>query len=228
MIQEGKKSWDATWEKIFSERPWGKYPGESLIRFVAQNFYNRNRNRKEIKILEVGFGTGANIWYLAKENFSVFGIEGSETGIRIARQRLREEGLEAELVSGDIVQLPYSDNFFDAVIDCECIYCNDLTNTKIIFGEINRVLQPGGKFYSRTFSTDQFIGKEYETVAENEYTNISTGPLANKGFARLTPQNAVPAIYGSHFNIISVDTLNATIENGAVKISELIIVLEKK
>ncbi|EAI4546039.1 SAM-dependent methyltransferase, partial [Campylobacter jejuni] len=28
------------WENIFSQKEWGKYPSENLIRFIAKNFYN--------------------------------------------------------------------------------------------------------------------------------------------------------------------------------------------
>lgn len=36
-------SWDSVWEKIFQEQEWGKYPGESLIQFIARNFYKMDR-----------------------------------------------------------------------------------------------------------------------------------------------------------------------------------------
>ncbi len=86
MTKTNSLSWDPIWEKVFSEQPWGKYPGESLIRFIAKNFYKLNRG--EVKILEVGFGTGANIWYLSREKFDTYGIEGSETGVKLAYERL--------------------------------------------------------------------------------------------------------------------------------------------
>ena len=41
------------WEGIFSSREWGKYPSETLIRFIARNFYNVS-DRKAINILELG------------------------------------------------------------------------------------------------------------------------------------------------------------------------------
>ncbi len=138
------------------------------------------------------------------------------------------EGLNAKLIIGDIINLPYEDNFFDAVIDLECIYSNNLINSQTIFNEINRVLKPKGKFYSRTFSNNQFLGKDYTVLAENEYTNIKEGPLTNKGFVRLTSKNDIESIYGSSFNILSVDELDATSENGTIKTSELIIIAEKK
>ena len=73
-------SWDNTWDKIFQDNEWAKYPAEDLIRFIAKNFYNAEI-RKKIKILDIGCGTGCNLWFLAREGFQVFGIDGSKNAI---------------------------------------------------------------------------------------------------------------------------------------------------
>lgn len=64
------------WDMVFSNQEWGKYPSEDLIRFIARNFY-KVENRKNVKILELGCGPGANIWYLAREGFSFCGVDCS-------------------------------------------------------------------------------------------------------------------------------------------------------
>src|SRR5438105_645758 len=83
-------SWDPVWEDIFKSQPWGRYPGEDLIRFVARNFY-KAPSRSSVRILEVGCGPGANLWYMAREGFSVFGIDGAPTALELARLRLDRE-----------------------------------------------------------------------------------------------------------------------------------------
>ncbi|EJE1584224.1 SAM-dependent methyltransferase [Campylobacter upsaliensis] len=75
------------WEEIFSKKEWGKYPSESVIRFIARNFYNV-KDRNSIKILELGLGTGANLWFCAREGFKVSGIEWSKTGVERFKARL--------------------------------------------------------------------------------------------------------------------------------------------
>ncbi|MGZ4055726.1 MAG: class I SAM-dependent methyltransferase [Bacteroidia bacterium] len=221
-----KKSWDPVWENVFTNNEWGKYPGESLIQFIARNYY-QTKQRSEIKILEVGCGTGANIWYISREGFDAYGIDGSETGISIAKKRLAAEGLKAKLITGDIISLPYEDNFFDCVLDVECLYANDQNNTTVILKEINRILKPGGKFYSRTFSDKMNVGKTNNKISDFEFDSISDGPLEGKGFVRLMNENQLRNLYGAFLKVISVDLLEYTSNDKAYTISELISICEK-
>src|SRR5690349_11778017 len=100
------QSWDPIWETVFKSQEWGKYPPEQVIRFVARNFYAA-RDRKSVRILDLGCGTGACAWYMAREGFSVSGIDGSETAVRTAMLRLSEENLSADLRVGDYLHLPW-------------------------------------------------------------------------------------------------------------------------
>lgn len=217
-------SWDSTWEKVFQSQEWGKYPSESLIQFIARNFYKKDKSN--IKLLEVGCGSGANIWYMSREGFNVTGIDGSKTAINIAKDRLKKENLYAQFIVGDIVKLPFNNFEFDAVIDNECLYANTEQNSLLIMSEINRVLKVDGLFYSRTFSKEMFIGNKFD---ENdfEFKNISEGPLSGKGFVRLINEQKIKSIYERFFKIISIDKLEYTQFNGSQKISEYIIICQK-
>jgi len=99
-------SWDPVWEQIFASQSWGKYPPEALIRFIARNYY-KAPDRKRISILEVGCGPGACVWYMAREGFSVTGIDGSPSALRQANDLLKKDQLSAELLAGDVLHLPH-------------------------------------------------------------------------------------------------------------------------
>lgn len=219
-------SWDNIWEAVFRQQEWGKYPAESLVQFVARNFYH-SFNRKEIKILEVGCGPGPNIWFLAREQFSAYGIDGSAHAINLAKQRLQQEGLSATLHVGDIVSLPYPDLFFDAILDVECLYANSRSATETILQEISRCLKPGGLFYSRTLADNMYLGQTHTQLGRWEFTEISDGPVAGKGFARLMDRQEVNSLYGKHFDILSIDRLDYSQHNGKQTISEWIIIGKK-
>ncbi|UUI62659.1 class I SAM-dependent methyltransferase [Aeromonas salmonicida] len=154
------------WNSIFSSQEWGKYPSEDLIRFIARSFY-KEKKRSSIKILELGCGPGANIWYLAREGFSFCGVDCSITAIEHACLRLDKEfpnwRQHGELIVGDVHNLPYDSESFDAVIDNECIYCADYETAKDIYNEAWRVTKYNGKLYSRTFASGSW-GDGYRSI----------------------------------------------------------------
>jgi len=142
--------WNKGWDIIFEDNEWGKYPAVEVVRFVARNFYSA-KSREDIKILEIGCGSGANLWFIAKEGFQASGIDGSRVAIDRLKKRLAQDKLKADLHIGDVMQLPFADNQFDCIIDCECMYANSFKDSLVIVKEANRVLKPGGKFLSMTF-----------------------------------------------------------------------------
>ena len=222
----GVESWSSVWDEVFSSQEWGKYPSEALVRFVARNFYKAVR--KDVKILEVGCGPGANLWYLSREGFDAYGVDGSAVALAALRQRLEREHLEAQVSQGDIISLPYPDGQFDAVLDCECIYSNDAKNSRLIFQEIGRVLKPGGKFFSQTFSDRLDVGTgAVPGERPLEYREGSEGPMAGKGFFRLSTIESLQDLYKNLFDIQSIDLLEYTGGNRAYRVSEWIVVATK-
>ena len=108
------------WEEIFSSREWGKYPSETLIRFIARNFYNVS-DRKAINVLELGLGTGTNLWFCAREGFTVSGIEWSKAGVDRFLKRMNDEGLKdriKDIKIGDYYTMldEFEDESFDLLL----------------------------------------------------------------------------------------------------------------
>lgn len=75
------KSFSEEWEKIHSTQEWGRYPSETVIRFIARNYYKTEREK--IKILDFGCGAGAHTWYLAREGFDVYAFASMQIQNRI-------------------------------------------------------------------------------------------------------------------------------------------------
>lgn len=53
------KSFDEIWENIHATQEWGKYPSEPVIRFVARNYYDKDR--QSTKVLDFGVGGGTTL-----------------------------------------------------------------------------------------------------------------------------------------------------------------------
>jgi ubiquinone/menaquinone biosynthesis C-methylase UbiE len=220
--------WDSCWDTIFRDNEWGKYPSIDLVRFIARNYY-KVKNRSHVKILEVGCGTGANIWYLAREGFSATGLDGSKIGIEKASKRLKDENLKACFKVADVMKIPSEDNHFDCVVDIECIYANSYNDSKKIMDEIFRVLKPGGLFFSQTFKdgcTGDGTGKKLPGE-KNTYLEMSGEVLrSNSGIIRLTSKEELMDLY-KNFDIKTIDEMFHTEENGKFKVKEWIVICSK-
>jgi SAM-dependent methyltransferase len=175
-------SWDPIWETIFSEYGWGRYPNEELVRFMARNF-GRSGDHSGIRVLEIGCGNGANLWYLAREGYDTFGIDGAPTAIRLAGERLNEEALAADLRVGDVVTVPalYPPAFFDAVIDVSCLQCNDLPAARQIIAACTAVLKPDGRMFSLLVARGSWGDDSGREVAPGTFADITEGPLKDRG-----------------------------------------------
>jgi len=90
------------------------YPNEELLRFIGSHFFQVPfGNRKEIRVLELGCGSCANLWMLAKEGFSTYGIDISKEAIKLGEEMLKHWRVagQAQLNVGDMMDLPYEENF---------------------------------------------------------------------------------------------------------------------
>ena len=211
------------WEEIHQKKEWGKYPTESIIRFVAKYYYSV-LDRKTIKILEIGCGTGSNIWYCAKEGFEIHGIDISETAVKKCVKRLNEEVPQwvGKINTGNLLNIGYENEYFDAIIDNECLSCNSLDKTKVILKEIKRVLKPNGRFISVGFTTTSKIGLSNNKMDTKNIAPIN-GPLSGNGTIRLIDEEDINSLYTSFFNINSFEILQKTIENRKYNIVEYVI-----
>lgn len=137
-----------------------RYPNEELLRFLGTNFFNKDvKNRKSIKILEVGCGSCANLWMIAKEGFDSYGVDLSGESIKLGRQMLNNWQVDAELKQGSFLELPYEDDSFDVVVDVLSMACTNHEKYLQGINEVYRVLKKGGLFfsYTPTQNSDCFI-----------------------------------------------------------------------
>lgn len=133
------------WEKQYRQKglkSQREYPNESMIAFVKGNC------KPGDKILELGCGSGANIWFLGREGYRAYGIDYSKTGIEYCKAMLDKWGSKAKLSVGDIKKLPYENNYFDAIVDIVCIQHLTFSEHLGCLKEVYRCLKRRGKYFS--------------------------------------------------------------------------------
>src|SRR5262245_32044185 len=188
-------SWDPVWEQVFRSRPWGRYPQEEVVRFVARAFF-RVPDRGAIRILEIGCGPGSGAsWFVAREGFRLAGIDASPTAIEKARARFMQEDLGAEFVHGDVTRLPWPPSSFDAVLDVGCLACNSEGETRVILDEVYRVLKPEGLHFSLTPRVGCWGDHPGKRLDATTLVEVTEGPFANLGKIRFATADSLRALY---------------------------------
>lgn len=218
-------SWDPVWDTVHRSRAWGQYPGEDVIRFVKGRFSQAGAPSR-VRLLEVGCGNGANLWFMAREGFCVHGLDRSETAVGLARERLDREcpGWSAaggRVQVGDVAQLPYPDDFFDGVIDVVAVcYCT-FEEAQRAYGEMARVTKPGGRLFSRAFARGCW-GEGTGEPAGRDMWLCSEGPLQGFGATRFAAEDDVPALLQG-WAVAGVERASHTMDGRRREIRHLLI-----
>jgi len=95
-------------------------------------------------ILDVGTGTGRFSTFLAYKGKTVVALDQSEEMLLVAEKKSLSLGVNnrMEFVKGDVEELPFNDNEFDAVISIHVMtHFKDINK---FLSEVSRVLKPGG------------------------------------------------------------------------------------
>jgi SAM-dependent methyltransferase len=132
------------WDKVFKEHgAFFEEPHEDMVHIVLLLAGKRAR-----RVLDLGCGSGRHVVYLARNRFSVYGLDSSPEGIKMTRAWLRNEGLKADLRLHNMTKpLPFKDSFFDAVISVQVIHHARLAEIRKVVKEIARVLKKDGVVY---------------------------------------------------------------------------------
>lgn len=219
-------SWDPVWEKIFSEKEWGKYPPEELVRFIAGNYYSV-ANRSSVRFLELGCGPGSGpSWFIAREGFSYTGIDGAPTAIAKAKQRFAREGLQAEFILGDFHQLPWAEGTFDCVIDVASLQHNSEQETYRALQETHRVLKTGGWHFSLISKTGCWGDGSGIRIDRTSFKDVTEGLFANMGVIRFATKESLEQMY-SNFKNLQFEYSIRSINNCKHEMSNWIVTCQK-
>lgn len=222
-----------SFDKLYLERGIAsqrRYPNESLISFMAAHFFSLSQmERSECRILELGCGSGANIWMLAREGFDTWGLDLSPTGIDLCNQVVASWNTHAHLDVGDMTELPYPHGYFDAIVDVVSMQHLTLTQHNTTIDEIYRCLKPGGRVFSYHLGKGSSVcqSSAVEWYDEISIADIPAGyPLAGNGITSFLDTPVIRNLY-KRFRFLEIETIHRTYAESDNNVEYLMISAQK-
>lgn len=103
------------------------------------------------RALDIGCGAGTSAIYLAKQGFSVHGIDLAPQAIAIARQRATDESVAVDFQVGDALKLDDKEAY-DLIFDRGCFHHIPLHEKPRFISNVHRALKDGGTYLLLAFS----------------------------------------------------------------------------
>ncbi len=104
---------------------------------------NTIRTNKNLRILDVGTGTGFLALLLAEMGHNVTGIDISKCMLEKSRQNADKMHLSVDFMHGDAEKLPFEDETFDIVVNRNLLWT--MPDPMAAVDEWSRVVKSGGK-----------------------------------------------------------------------------------
>ena len=195
------------WNSLYArgEFTW-KEPHE-LVRNLLPTLMSLSGTR----ILDLGCGAGRHVVYLSEYDFVCHGTDHAFTGLEVARDWLRNEGLETNLTQSKMISLPYVTRSFEAVVCLYVIYHGTMGQIEMAFNEIYRVLKLGG-IAQVTFISDKH--HRYGKGVEIEPHTFITSVGADAGIPHHFNDNREMLWMVRDFEVLEFESLDQTNEDG--------------
>lgn len=128
----------------FSQPPWdtGISPPE-LLEFIQQHQPGR--------AIDIGCGTGTNVITLANAGWQVTGVDFAPRAIKLAKQKLKRAGIQAEVSVNDATKLSGVIGPFDLALDLGCFHGISKEGRTKYLNQLDRILAPNGYWLLYTF-----------------------------------------------------------------------------
>ena len=130
---------------------------------------------KNALILDVGCGTGKLIEILNKLNFKTYGVDISNTALKLASSRKINT---AHFLQGISENIPFRNEQFDAITCIDVLYHKKVKNSGICLKEIHRLLKKNG-FLVLQVPAFEFLRGGHDDAVEtaNRYTKAEIKKL---------------------------------------------------
>lgn len=171
---------------------WGSRSTDSWGLDYLNKFAELAKREGAEKILDMGCGAGIQSKILCEKGFEMTGIDLSPKMIEVAKKRLPK----ANFVVGDITDMPFKANSFDAIFAKDCIFHMPKKLVPKLLNSVNRLIEDKGYFYA-SFKKGE---------GEKEKTQIKYGKKIRRFIVYFNEEEILNLLKKAGFEIIQHET----------------------
>jgi SAM-dependent methyltransferase len=144
-VEDAVKS---SYERVWAGQKENKSKKSASPSLAHEALLKELKPTKGMKVLDIGSGNGETVLTIAEKvrpEGKAVGIDFTHSAVDLAKKKASQRKLDkvAEFHQGNALELPFTDNSFDAVIS-ECVVCLIQDKQKAINEKV-RVLKPDGR-----------------------------------------------------------------------------------
>jgi SAM-dependent methyltransferase len=230
-----QSAWDReyTSQKLLSP---SNVPHADVVRFLRWLKKEHKKaddpiDMEQMRVLDLGSGTGRNSYYFAEQGAKVIGLEFSQTALALAQKIARHGDMDIEYRLHDI-GTPYTilDHSIDIALDVTSSNSLSDSGRVVYLKELERVLNPDGYLFLRALSFESDVHakelvKRFPGPDPDTYIHPDLH-IVEKVFSRETLKRT----YEPYFNILLLDKVQhyATVAGRKYKRSYWVVYMQKK
>lgn len=219
MTKPAFEKWAQAYRRMEAEGQDLMWPSETLIRLLKGDYVaGLDKDYDGKKVIDIGFGNGNNLIFLASLGMEIHGAEVDEEICRVVGQKLKELRYQSDLRVGTNRQLPFPEEEFDFLVSWNVLHYED-NEEKIdeALAEYRRVLKTGGRFFISTTGPTHLILKDSKALGNHRY-EIGKADDFRKGqvFFYFDAPDYVQHYFEKHFANLSIGRVKDDLFNGTL------------
>ena len=198
IYEENLLFWDEAWKRVAK-------PHKDLPKLPYIHELTRKLKKFRVKkVLDLGCGSGWLSIFMSKYGFEVTGIDASKPAIELANAWAKEDNANVSFLAGDLLNLPFNDGAFDAIVCNSVLEHFRLDQGKIIFDKVHKILTAGGFFFG---CFDQVGSGKGEYFELEDHTHVYTDQMRKGMMLRNFSDQELKELL-CNFDLLSFDKNN--------------------
>ncbi len=140
LYQQNLAFWHRAWGGV--KQPYTQIPDLDYVSDIPATLKKFSVH----KVLDLGCGSGWLSVYLAREGFAVTGLDISDHAVKLGGMWAAQESLPIEFAAGDIADMHFHHESFDAVVANSIFEHLTYDLAKVTVARLTELLVPGGCF----------------------------------------------------------------------------------